>query len=437
MLSIEENQLLTKTGPGTPMGELFRRFWLPALIPNELTPDGVPVRLRIMNEDLVAFRDTDGRVGIIDAFCPHKLAPLFFGRNEESGLRCVYHGWKYDVDGNCVEMANEPPENRFQDKVKIKAYPTEEWGGLIWIYMGPESLKPELPQFEWARVPETHRHLARWLQETNYAQGMEGEIDTSHISFLHGGLTPYLRDNPDKRPTQQGATRNLALVDGAPKLTLNRTDYGFVYGARRDTGGGDYYWRVTQWLFPMYSMIAGFQWPRGGRAWVPIDDENTSVFGYNYNPEAPLTEEQIQLIDSGRAFPPRVKRGKHELKDGYVIDHNLGVANKGNDYLIDRAMQRTDNYTGIWGINEQDRGLQEGMGRTVNRSREHLGTADHATITARRLLLRMAQELQEGEEPAIVNQGDLYRVRSMDIVSPEGDFQKFMDVFTDEAKAKA
>jgi hypothetical protein len=266
---------------------------------------------------------------------------------------------------------------------------------------------------------------------------MEGEIDTSHISFLHGGLTPYLRDNPDKRPTQQGATRNLALVDGAPKLTLNRTDYGFVYGARRDTGGGDYYWRVTQWLFPMYSMIAGFQWPRGGRAWVPIDDENTTVFGYNYNPEAPLTEEQIELIESGRAFPPRVERGKRELKDGYVIDHNLGVANKGNDYLIDRDMQRTDNYTGIWGINEQDRGLQEGMGRTVNRSREHLGTADHATITARRLLLRMAQELQEGTEPAIVNRGDLYRVRSMDIVSPEGDFQKFMDVFTDEAKAKA
>jgi len=187
----------------------------------------------------------------------------------------------------------------------------------------------------------------------------------------------------------------------------------------------------------MYSMIAGAQWPRGGRAWVPIDDENTSVFGYNYNPEAPLTEEQIANIESGQAFPPRVKRGTHELKDGYVIDHNLGVANKGNDYLIDRDVQRNETYTGIWGINEQDRGLQEGMGRSVNRSREHLGTADQATITARRLLIRMAQELQEGTEPAIANQGDLYRVRSMDIVSPEGDFQRFMDVFTDEAKAKA
>lgn len=432
MLSTEENKLLTQTGPGTPMGELFRRFWLPALIPNELLPDGVPVRLRIMSEDLVAFRDTEGVVGIIGAFCPHKLAPLFFGRNEECGLRCVYHGWKYDVNGNCVEMANEPPENRFQDKIKITSYPTQEWGGLIWVYMGPEHLTPELPQFEWGRVPETHRHLARWLQETNYAQGMEGEIDTSHISFLHRWM-----DTSQQPFRRQGAQRNFSVVDGAPKLTLNRTDYGFVYGARRDTGNGDYYWRVTQWLLPMYSMIAGAQWPRGGRAWVPIDDEHTSVFGYNYNPEAPLTEEQIEGIESGRAFPPRVKRGTYQLRDGYVIDHNIGVANKSNDFLIDRDMQRKVNFTGIWGINEQDRGLQEGMGKTVDRSREHLGTADQATIAARRLLIRMAQELQEGIEPAIVSKGDLYRVRSLDIVSPEGDFKKFMDVFTEEAKAQA
>ena len=435
MLSVEENKVLTQTGPGTPMGDLLRRFWLPALIPNELSPDGVPVRLRIMSEDLVAFRDTNGKVGIIDAYCPHKLAPLFFGRNEECGLRCVYHGWKFDVDGNCVEMANEPPEHRFQDKVKTKAYPTQEWGGLIWVYMGPAHLEPELPQFEWGRVPESHRHLARWLQQTNYAQGMEGEIDTSHISFLHGGLTPYQRDNPEKRQTRAGS-RDLPIVDGAPKLTLNRTDYGFVYGARRDTGNGDYYWRVTQWLFPMYSMIAGTQWPRGGRAWVPIDDENTSVFGYNYNPEAPLTQEQIETIESGRAFPPRVERGRHELRDGYVIDHNLGVANKGNDYLIDREVQNTMTFTGIWGINEQDRGLQEGMGRSVDRSREHLGTADQATITARRLLINMARDLQEGIEPAIATNGDLYRVRSLDFISPEGDFQKFMGLFTEEAKAQ-
>ena len=436
MLSNEENKILTQTGPGTPMGELFRRFWLPALIPNELSADGVPVRLRIMSEDLVAFRDTNGKVGIIDAFCPHKQAPLFFGRNEECGLRCVYHGWKYDVDGNCVEMANEPPENRFPDKIKILSYPTKEWGGLIWIYMGPEHLTPELPQFEWARVPDTHRHLSRWLQETNFAQGMEGEIDTSHISFLHGGLTPFQRDNPDKRQSLPGATRNFSLVDGAPKLTLNRTDYGFVYGARRDTGQGDYYWRVTQWLFPMYSMIAASQWPRGGRGWVPIDDENTSVFGYSYNPEAPLTEDQIKGIESGRAFPPRVERGTIQLRDEYVIDHNIGVANKSNDSLIDREMQKTVSYTGIWGINEQDRGLQEGMGRIVDRSREHLGTADQATIAARRLLIRMAQELQEGIEPAIVTNGDIYRVRSLDIVSKEGDFQKFLGIFTEEAKAQ-
>ncbi len=431
MLSREENELLTRTAPGTPMGELFRRFWLPALIPNELPePDCPPVRLRILHEDLVAFRDTNGRVGILDALCPHKLAPLFFGRNEENGLRCVYHGWKYDVDGTCVEMANEPPESAFREKVKIKAYPVEEWGGLIWVYMGPAHLKPELPQFEWARVPETHRHLARWLQTTNWAQGMEGEIDTSHISFLHRWM------DQSQAPQRRNAQRNFTIVDGAPILTLNQTDYGFVYGARRNTGNGDYYWRVTQWLYPMWSVIAAQTWPIGGRAWVPIDDENTNVFGYNYNAEAPLTEEQIDMIESGRAFPPRTTREKFQLADGTVIDHNVGVANKTNDFLIDRDMQRTVNFTGIWGVNEQDRGLQEGMGRIVDRSREHLGTADQATIAGRRGLLRMARDLQEGIEPAIAHQGDKYGVRSMDIVSPEGDFLKFMELHGDAGKAK-
>jgi phenylpropionate dioxygenase-like ring-hydroxylating dioxygenase large terminal subunit len=431
MLSREENQLLTQTAPGTPMGELFRRFWLPALIPNELPePDCPPVRLRILHEDLVAFRDTNGKVGILDALCPHKLAPLFFGRNEECGLRCVYHGWKFDVDGNCVEMANEPPESAFRDKVKVKAYSVEEWGGLIWVYMGPAHLKPELPQFEWARVPETHRHLARWLQTTNWAQGMEGEIDTSHISFLHRWM------DQSQAPQRRNAQRNFTIVDGAPILTLNQTDYGFVYGARRNTGNGDYYWRVTQWLYPMWSVIAAQTWPIGGRAWVPIDDENTNVFGYNYNAEAPLTEEQVTMIESGRAFPPRTTREKHMLADGTVIDHNVGVANKTNDFLIDRAMQRTVNFTGIWGVNEQDRGLQEGMGRIVDRSREHLGTADQATIAGRRALLRMARDLQEGIEPAIAHQGAKYGVRSMDIVSPEGDFTKFMELHGDAGKAK-
>ena len=431
MLSKEENQLLTQTAPGTPMGELFRRFWLPALIPNELPePDCPPVRLRILHEDLVAFRDTNGKVGILDALCPHRLAPLFFARNEECGLRCVYHGWKFDVDGNCVEMANEPPTSNFRDKVKIKVYPVEEWGGLIWVYMGPPHLKPELPQFEWARVPETHRHLARWLQTTNWAQGMEGEIDTSHISFLHRWM------DMSQAPQRRNAQRAFTIVDGAPVLTLHQTDYGFVYGARRNTGNGDYYWRVTQWLYPMWSVIAASTWPVGGRAWVPIDDENTNVFGYNYNPEAPLTEEQVEMIESGRAFPPRTTREKHMLADGTVIDHNVGVANKTNDFLIDRAMQRTVNFTGIWGVNEQDRGLQEGMGRIVDRSREHLGTADQATIAGRRALLRMARDLQEGIEPAIAHQGDKYRVRSLDIVSPEGDFNKFIEFHADEAKAK-
>ena len=223
MLSVEENKVLTQTGAGTPMGELFRRFWLPALIPNELSSDGVPVRLRIMSEDLVAFRDTNGKVGIIDAYCPHKRAPLFFGRNEECGLRCVYHGWKFDVDGNCVEMANEPPEHRFEDKVKTKAYPTQEWGGLIWVYMGPAHLEPELPQFEWGRVPESHRHLARWLQ----LDGIEPQLSSRTLARnRRKGVTLQLSSGQRCR---RCPSRRSALRVAGPLHAPNRVPPAFCW----------------------------------------------------------------------------------------------------------------------------------------------------------------------------------------------------------------
>ena len=143
MLSVDDNEMLTRVGSGTPMGELFRRFWLPALTTTEI-PDrnGPPVRVRLLGEDLLAFRDSDGRVGIIGAHCPHRRAPLFFGRNEESGIRCAYHGWKFDVEGTCVDMPNEPPERQFKQRITQLAYPTREQGGVIWVFMGPAAVMP-------------------------------------------------------------------------------------------------------------------------------------------------------------------------------------------------------------------------------------------------------------------------------------------------------
>ena len=402
-------------------------------------PDSPPVRLRLLGEDLVGFRATDGSVGIIEPYCPHKLAHLFWGRNEEQGLRCVYHGWKYDTNGNCVDMPNEPSASNFKEKVKITAYPTREAGGVIWIYMGPrDKMPPELPQLEWARAPEGYQVVTKWLQRTNWAQGMEGEIDTSHISFLHGGRGPEWQ--PDYKGVSSGRPgtdekRARAQMDGSPILTLRETPYGFTYGARRDAGDGDYYWRVTRWLYPFYSLIAGFSSGfsnTSGRCWVPIDDHHTWTFGYQCRDDRPFTQDEVDQVWAGRAFPPRVTRGKFTLPDGYVIDSWIPDANKENDYLIDRDIQKHGNFTGIWGLNEQDRSIQESMKPVVDRSREHLGTADVAVIAARRLLIRMARNLQQGIEPECLRNVDAYRLRAIDIVTPIDDFDELLQVHNQE-----
>lgn len=431
MLTREENELLTRVGPGTPMGEFFRRFWLPALLPEELRgPDNTPVRLRLLGEDLVAFRDTEGKVGILEAYCAHRGAHLFWGRNEECGLRCTYHGWKYDVEGNCVDMPNEPSESKFKEKVKIRGYPTRETGGVIWIYMGPKDRMPQLPELEWISVPDSHRSVSKWLQETNWLQGMEGEIDTSHISFLHSWL------NPTEAP-RRGVRPDLTQRDRSPKLTVKETDYGFVYGSKRDAGEGQKYWRVTQWLLPMYSLIPNPEGHVGGRAWVPIDDLHTFTFSYSCRRDRSMTEEERASVRSGRAFPPELGYGAFRLKDGYIIDTWRPKRNKDNDYLIDREMQRKVNFTGIYGVNDQDRSIQESM-RSVrmtviaDRSREQLGTADIAIITARRCLLKVVRELQQGIEPYPAMHGNAYRVRALDVVSPEADFNKLLERYSAE-----
>jgi phthalate 4,5-dioxygenase len=426
MLSKDGNEFLTCVGPGTAMGDLFRRFWLPALLSSEVADrDCPPVRMRLLGEDLVGFRDTNGRVGIVEAYCAHKLANLYWGRNEECGLRCTYHGWKYDVDGRCVDMPNEPAESGFKDKIQLTAYPTMEQGGVVWVYMGPADRRPpQLPQLEWVRAASGYQHVSKWLQRTNWAQGMEGEIDTSHITFLHRAMQPYQTQRSIHQPLDE--SRLKARKDGSPRLTLLETPYGFTYGARRSVGDGNYYWRVTRWMYPFYSLIAGDP-GTGGRCWVPIDDEHTWTFAYQCRNDRPYSEEDHSRIMEGAAFPPRITRGTFALKDGYIIDTWLPIANRENDYLLDREMQRSVNFTGIWGINEQDRSIQEGMGPIVDRSREHLGTADLATIAARRLLITMAQRLQQGIEPDVVLNPDAYRLRAIDIVSPVDDLGALLE----------
>ena len=421
MLSQADNELLTRTGPGTPMGELWRRFWLPALLPEELPePDCPPVRLRLLGEDLVAFRDSTGKVGIVQENCPHRGASLFFGRNEESGLRCVYHGWKFDTAGGCTDMPNEPAESNFKHKIRVAAYPAAEWGSLIWVYMGPSHLAAELPQFEWCTVPASHRHVAKWVQWCNFAQGYEGDLDSSHVSFLHSWFKQA--DSPGAQQPRRGgaSTAGLAQQYRSPSLTVKETEYGLTYGARRKTDDGQYYWRVTQFLLPDWSLIASGSFPRIGHTWIPRDDESIWVFYYNYDADQPLRPDAFTSI-------PRMVAGTL-----------TPFATKANDYTVDRELQRTKNYTGIANTREQDMAVVEDQwGPIGQRPREHLGTTDAAIIRARRLLLRLARELRQGREPYAATHGEVYRVRGLDVLDDEAELGNVIAKYDAEIRAPA
>ncbi len=431
MLSVEENKLISQTGPGTPMGELWRRFWIPAFVSSELdAKDGDPLRTRLLSEDLVAFRDSNGKVGVVEAFCPHRRAPLFFGRNEECGLRCVYHGWKFDHTGACVDMPSEPPESNFKDKVKIKAYPTYEIGGLVWVYMGPPDKQPERPpMIEWTELPASRIRVSKWFHECNYLQGIEGDIDTAHISYLHTDRRP--RNGPGVWQVADERENELRRkADKHPRLTVIETDYGFVYGGRRTTEDNMYYWRLTQWMLPGFSLIPAPVSARGGTAWIPVDDRHCTRYNIGMNPDADFDQ---NALGGGMTSTPL----QFTLPDGTVIDTMSPEGRRANMYGLDRAAQRAGSFTGIEGIPMQDKAMIEGMGYLCDRSREHLGTTDLAVIAMRRKFLRMARELQQGIEPKAPRQPELYRVRPLDILSPEPELEGVLREHSDRVRIPA
>lgn len=384
MLGREDNELLTRTGAGTGMGALFRSYWLPALLSRELpAPDCAPVRLRLLGEDLVAFRASDGRVGVLDEHCPHRRASLFFGRNEDCGLRCVYHGWKFDLEGRCVELPSEPPGSGFKDKVRTTAYPAREAGGLVWIYLGPREAAPTLPEFEFAALPEAQRYASRWLQECNYAQAMEGELDSSHVSFLHRRIDRLAAD-------KQALSGAYFREDTWPRWTVSRKSYGLEVRASRSVEGGKRFLRVNQFVLPCFTMIAPvpgsfYTW----RAWLPCDDTHCWVVAVTFLLDRPASADELAQWQSGAAAHREVHPGT-----------TRPVAHRGNDYLIDRARQRSESYTGMKGIRTQDAAMVESQGAIADRTREHLGTSDIAIIHLRRRLLEAARALYAGETPA-------------------------------------
>ena len=403
MMSSADNEVLVRTSAGTPMGEYFRRYWLPFALSRELPePDGAPIRVKVMGEELVAFRDTNGRVGLIEPRCAHRGTNLFFGRNEECGLRCVHHGWKYDVDGKCVDMPNVPPGASMQDRVSIKAYPTREFGEMIWAYLGPQETAPEVPQLEHGLLPASHRYVTKRLQQCNWAQSMDGALDTAHFSFLHMPAPSVKSNDPANIAADENRIRWLR-ADPMPQFTIVDHDVGFVLGGSRKADDRELYWRITQFMLPSHSITPSAM-PGEiyyGYTWVPVDDESCWIYVYGWHPERAITSEERAKFEKG-GFGQFA-----ELGPGYVP-----VRNRGNDYLIDRDDQKHRSFTGVRGIAEQDTLAQESQGLIADRTREHLTATDVGVVHFRRLMLREAKALAAGTEPAAPRRHASYRLRS-------------------------
>lgn len=424
MLTKENNELLCRVGPGTPGNALFRSIWLPALLSSQLPPgQTTPVRLKLLGEELIAFRDGAGKVGIVQAHCLHRGAPLFFGKIEQTGIRCAYHGWLYGATGQCLEMPSESTPNLCQ-KMRIKAYEVQERADIVWIYMG-ENQPPALPRFPWMDLPASQRLASVWIQETNWMQGAEGEIDSSHVSTLHKSENGVKSDR---------VHRTYTYSDPNPQLSIEETRVGFMSIARR-RAEERFYWRVTQWMAPMFSVIPSAAWPIGGRAWVPIDDENTYSWDFTYSLDGDLPAAFLESVTKGISFPPEYVYKAIHLNTGSIIDSWQPVRVRGNDYLIDRSAQQGVSTTGIHGVNDQDRAMQEGMGRIVDRTREKLVSADLAIVMARRKILDILASPQALENfRELVRDGSVFAMRPVDDLNGTEDLKQFLASLPPDAK---
>ena len=406
MLRPEDNAYITRIGPGTPMGALMRQYWVPAMLSSELPrPDCPPVRVKLLGEKLIGFRDSSGQVGLLANLCPHRGASLFFARNSGCGLRCVYHGWKFDVTGRCVDMPSEPPDSTFKDRVRAPAYPCVERGGLVWTYMGPRAEPPPLPDLEATQLPDSEVTAVAYQRECNWLQGLEGDVDTAHIGFLHYGQDRLEDEIP-------GTFRYYTMADRAPKYAVLDTPYGAMYGAYRPAGPGQVYWRIAQWMFPFWTMpptgLLGSL--KGARAWVPMDDTHMLMF---------------MVMPKQRQIPQDVRGGPKPIE---VLPNGTGwldrfrlVANEDNDYLMDRdAQERDEEYSGISGIHVQDQAITESMEPVYDRSLEHLGSSDAMVIRARRRLIAAAKALEaDGTTPPGVDNPASYAQRSGGVILRE------------------
>lgn len=382
-MTSDDNKLLTHVSRGTPMGTLLRQYWTPAIRSSALEPDGAPLRVMLFGDRFVAFRTTDGRVGFVDEACPHRGVSLALGRNEENGLRCIFHGWKLDVTGQVVDAPCEPEARRenFCKHIRVNRYGVREAGGVVWVFVGTGE-PPPFPDFEFNSLPPEHVCIRRAVVPYNWLQGVEAHIDSSHVGFLHSG---FLTRN--KARLQDATAENLGamLVDKSPKFEVDETPYGLKESALRDMGGNSTYARIREIVLPFYTFIPGpEEGPCGGRVSVPIDDQTSAEWYVLYNPFRPLTPENIRSMFSGTSDD--------------LDDFAANMGNEANLWNQDREAMKDGHYSGLTAnFAFEDFVVQASMGRCIDRSTEQLGSADLIVVKVRRMLLDAVRSMVKGE----------------------------------------
>ena len=412
----EENDWLTRVGPGTLLGNLFRQYWIPVTPAADLTESGGrPIRVKLLGEDLVLFRARNGDLGIIGAFCAHRLAPLFFGRVEYDGLRCPYHGWKFAPDGRCMEMPNIPAEQQFTDEIHHPGYPCVERGGIIWAYLGSAKPLPPLPDLEFLRVADGDRNYRLFYQDCNYLQVLEGGIDPTHVMWLH---SPYDLSDEQLTAQQQPAQHLVANRSGARTpldIEIADTAGGFTYGAKRPAGNGKTLWRVNQFIMPFYTMPPGGD-QKQARAYIPVDDESCVKWQIKWYPTQNIKESSKETVR-----PPFAEEAYDPPTNSVPFGHIRTKAKRSNDYLMNWQVHQAKRF-GIAGVNLQDVCVTENEGPVpiLDRTKENLCSGDLSVIKARRMLLDAAHELrQNGTIPIGARDPGVYRVRGCSTVVPD------------------
>lgn len=412
MTTRTENELLSRIGPDAPMGQMLRRYWIPAITSDELEVDGPPQHVRLLGEDLVAFRDTKGRVGLLEELCPHRGASMLLARNEECGLRCIYHGLKLDVTGAVVDMPVEPNAQAYKERVRAVSYPVREAGGIVWAYMGPAGTEPPPMDFEFTSLPDAQRVVLKAPINCNWLQCLEGVLDSAHTNYLHTDTfkpAPGLKKSAYKDESLKANHKvDRPSQDGQPRLEVENTPYGFRYAAiRKPLADPDknVYIRVTLFIAPLYGLFAAQDGWGSIQAFVPVDDEHTMLYFVRYN--------HTRAIDAE-------ERKRHLQWSGA----GLGILRtRQNRWSQDReAMKRGESHSGLFGVQVEDAAVQESMGPLYDRSKEHLCSSDLAVVRMRRLMLQSVRDFTEkGATPLGLGQSvDYHKLRAAELMLPIG-----------------